>query len=487
MATTHTQEASRGTGARGNGGAATREHTTQFYDSVTERLGAFSSLHRFPRPIPRPIPGILGSRFLIWKQDPTVAEPGLRTVYIPGLVLNGPRDSRIHTNLAGTTPVNRNADGDFIFPPGTPELDCAHTFAVVRQTLTMYERCLGGRRVPWAWNSGGNTDVITAFPDAGVTANAYYSRGQKALKFFHFTPSGSPEAVFLCRSLDIVAHETGHAVLDGLKPGWLGAGNVPQTGGLHEAFGDLSAIFLALSQLDQVEALIALTKADLHDKNFLADVAEQFGGAIGRPMGLRNADNNLRLSDVSNEVHAISQVFTGAIYDVLADIFNFEKIRQRRTTDPAHVLLDVAQHLCSLMLRAIIQTGSSGVTFADVANKMRAISAAEGDHVAYRLFIRHRFMLRGVIVSPTPITASLGGDTNFDDPKLVSGDETELLKPCEHLSLDKDQKQDRGGCCGTMQLPEFVLGDQKDLKAGKLILEEDLLAPEIKEMMEEFK
>ena len=487
MAMIQSQETSSATGARGNAGMALPESTVQFYDSVTERLGAFSSLHRTPRPVPRPIPGLLGSRFLIWKQDPTVAVTGLRTVYVPGLVLNGPRDSRIDTELAGTTPVNRNADGDFVFLPGTPELDCAHTFAVVRQTLSMYERCLGGRKIPWAWNTGGNTDVIKAYPDAGVTPNAFYSRGQKALKFFHFTPNGSSEAVFLCRSLDIVAHEAGHAILDGLKPGWLGVGNVPQTGGLHEAFGDLSAIFLALSQLDQVEALVALTKADLHDRNFLAEVGEQFGGAIGRPAGLRNADNNLRLSDVSNEVHAISQVFTGAIYDVLADIFNFEKRRQRRTKEPAHILLDVAQHLCSLLLRAILQTGNSGVTFADVANKMRAISAADNDPVAYRLFIRHRFMLRGVIVSPTPMAAVLAEDTDFEDSKLVSGDETELLQPCEHISLEADQKQDRGGCCGTMQLPEYILGDPKALRAGKSITEEELLAPEIKELAAEFK
>ena len=53
-------------------------------------------------------------------------------------------------------------------------------------------------------------------------------------------------------------------------------------------------IFLALSQLDQVEAVIAQTKADLHNKTFLADLAEQFGLALGRPNGLRNADNNLK-------------------------------------------------------------------------------------------------------------------------------------------------------------------------------------------------
>lgn len=461
------------------------ESTVQFYDSLSDMQETISSLRRIPRPIPRPIPVIFGSRFLIWKQDPTVAELGLRTSYLPGLVLDGPRGSRIKTELSGTTPVSRNAEGDYIFPPGTPELDCAHTFAVVRQTLSMYERCLGGTRIPWAWNTNGNTEVITVFPRAGVTPNAFYSRSQKALKFFFFTPGGSTNQVFTCRSLDIVAHEAGHAILDGLKPGWLGAGNVPQTGGLHEAFGDLSAIFLALSQLDQVEALVALTKANLHEKNFLAKVAEQFGGALGRPMGLRNADNDLKLSEVSNEVHAISQVFTGAIYDILADIFEHEKRQQRNVKEPAHILLDVAQDLCGLLIRAIIAAPAVGATFADVANKMRDISAADNQPPIYRAFIRRRFMLREVVVSPVPISQMLDAELDPDNAKLVEGKETETLKPCDHVSLHAEQ--DRSGCCGTMQLPEFVLGEQKVLKTGKPVSEEDLLAPEIKELETAFK
>ncbi|MEK7215602.1 MAG: hypothetical protein AAB289_08415 [Chloroflexota bacterium] len=52
-------------------------------------------------------------------------------------------------------------------------------------------------------------------------------------------------------------YETGHAVLDGLKPQWLLANNPPQTGGLHEAFGDLTAIFLTLAQLEQEARALA--------------------------------------------------------------------------------------------------------------------------------------------------------------------------------------------------------------------------------------
>jgi hypothetical protein len=374
-----------------------------------------------------------GTRVLIWKQDPGVGEIGIRKAFLPDQVLPGPRDTRIV--ITGLPPVSSNALGDFIVSPADAEaFDSVHTFAIVRQTLTMYQRNRGGAPLPWQWNGPTNTDPISVFPHAGVTANAFYDRNAKALKFFFFTKPGDPPTapqIFTCRSLDIVAHETGHAVLDGLKPGWLGMGNPPQTGGLHESFGDLSAIFLALSQLDQVEAVVAQTKANLHDKSFLADLAEQFGAALGRPNGLRNADNDLKLSEVGNEVHALSQVFTGAIYDVLADIFAHE--RRVALKDDAAVLYQVGQYLAGLVVRAIIQSPPQGATFADVANRMRALVVVD-KHPAYKAFITQQFTRREVLLAAED-----------------GGDDTTLLAA---VVDEPDAEQDRRGCCGTMLLAQ---------------------------------
>jgi hypothetical protein len=394
-----------------------------------------------PAPTSIPIPPIVlkGPRVLMYKQDPSVAEIGIRKAYLPGLVSTGPLDARIR--IQGVAPVAKNAMGDLIGPtPGTEGFDAIHTFAVVRQTLTMYQRALGGVQLPWQWNSATNTNPLNVFPRAGVTANAFYSRGEQALKFFFFTPSGSPPGtpqVFTCRSLDIVAHETGHAILDALKPGWLLSGNPPQTGGLHESFGDLTAIFLTLSQMDQCEAFIAQTKADLHAKSFLSDLAEQFGLALGRPNGLRNADNDFKLSEVGNEVHAISQVFTGGIYDVLADIFAFE--RRVNLEDEAMTLYRVAAYLRGLVLRAIIAAPASGATYASVVNQMLTISAADGKPVEYRNFLRNRFTFREVVVALTPFALDQGVDL-----ELAPG-----------ISDPEGATQDRHSCCGTMQHPQY--------------------------------
>ena len=321
------------------------------------------------------LPPVAGSRVRIWKQDPTVSGIAVRDAYIHTNIAAGPSDSQI--SIKELPVVHPDSDGNYLFPSSSVEsFDAVHTYAIVRQVLTMYQRVLQ-EKMKWQWNTGSNTDPIKVFPHAGETMNAFYSRSDRALKFFFFTPPGggaSAEKVFTCRSLDIVAHEAGHAILDALQPNWLLFGNPPQTGGLHEAFGDLTSVFLVLSQLDQVEHIIAETKADLHFRNVLSAMGEQFGSALGRPNGLRNLDNDLKLSQVSNEVHDISKVFTGGVYDVLADAFTAS--RHPRTRDDAEVLYDVGSKMAALTIQAFDAAPSSNASFADVATAM--IDIAEG-------------------------------------------------------------------------------------------------------------
>ncbi len=394
-----------------------------------------------PFPIPFPLPILFGSRALIYKQDPTVAEIGARKVFLRGLITTGPKSARI--GMAGVAPVSPNSMSDFIQTPGTEAFDAVQGFTVVHQALTMCQRALGGT-IKWQWNTGSNTDPITVHPRAGVTMNAYYSRTDKALKFFYFNKPGAPAPapiVYTVRSFDIVAHEAGHAVLDSLKPDWIGASSNPQTGALHESFGDLLAIFAALAQLDQVEALIVQTKANLHGKSFLSDVAEEFGLALGRDNGLRNADNNKKLSEVTAEVHDLSQVFTGGIYDVLADMFEFDRHIDKE--DEAHTLLKTAQYLFTVILRAIQAAPASNATFAHVVNAMLTVVAADGKPAQYRNFIRNRFTLREVVVSAVPLDLDIDDDTTLDA----------IDHP--HLTVMNTGLQDRSGCCGTLRRREY--------------------------------
>jgi hypothetical protein len=400
-----------------------------------------------------PSPFGIGTRVLMWKQDPSVGEIGIRKVFLPGLVLDGPRDARIACGQPGIDAVSPNVFGDFVTAPETPQFDAVHTYAVVRQTLTMYQRALADGSddtpLPWQWNSSADLAPLAIFPHGLPNVmNAFYSRSQCCLKFGDFVPTGQQQRVFTCRSLDIVAHETAHAVLDGLKPDWLLADNPPQTGGLHEAFGDLTAIFLSLSQLDLCEAIVAQTKARLHDKTFLADIAEEFGLALGRSNGLRNADNDITLSQAGTQVHAISQVFTGAVYDILADLFAFE--RDPTLRDCAAVLHQVGAYLRGLVLRALLAAPEHGASYADVVNAMLRLAFDDGKPVDYRNAIRNRFVLREVVQSPQTLTED-----------HVAG--VDLLAAVQDAP---DALQDRSACCGTMNLAEYH--DVESLVAAEL-------------------
>jgi hypothetical protein len=374
-------------------------------------------------------PPIVGSRTRIWKQDPSVKELALpRDVYIHAQVKEGPSDSQIV--IRGLVPVTPDLNQDFLIDPASDEkaFDAVHTYTIVRQVLTMYQRVLD-RKIPWQWNSTTNLDPISVHPQAGRTANAFYSRDEKALKFFFFKPSslpvGSPD-VFTCRSLDIVAHETGHAILDALKPNWILNDAPAQTGGLHESFGDITSILTILSQLDLVEYIVAQTKSDLHRRNILAVLAEEFGNAFGMPEGLRNADNNLKLSEAGDEVHDISQVFTGAIYDILADIFTAN--RNPRLRDDAITLYETGRYMAGLIIRSIEKSPANNAIYADVAKAAISIAKADG-HPDYATLIEKHFTLREV----------LGAQAFAGHPDL------------SHLGIYPS----RHGCCGTMQHPQY--------------------------------
>ena len=66
-----------------------------------------------------------------------------------------------------------------------------------------------------AASRGASTDRRALIvPRAGVKANAFYERQSRSLQFFEFAADGRD--IFLSLSRDVVAHETGHAILDGL-------------------------------------------------------------------------------------------------------------------------------------------------------------------------------------------------------------------------------------------------------------------------------
>lgn len=187
-------------------------------------------------------------------------------------------------------------------------------WALLQCALAFYEDPSAlGRPIPWAFE--GNRLIVV--PHAGFGENAFYDRDSKSLQFYYFDSEG--ETVYTCLSSDIVHHEFGHAVLDGVRP-LFNESSDPQTGAFHEFMGDLSAILLTLKNRTLRQQLAKTAGGVFTKATTLFQVAEQFGQAVDGHPYLRSAFNDKKMGDVSNEVHDLSEVMTGAMFDVLTGL-----------------------------------------------------------------------------------------------------------------------------------------------------------------------
>src|SRR5437667_4932514 len=115
----------------------------------------------------------------------------------------------------------------------------------------------------------------------------------------YFTASASDaerlmqgSVVFTAVSHDIVAHETTHALLDGLHRRFREPTN-PDVLAFHEGFADIVALFQHFTLPEALMFAIAKTQGDLRRQNMLGELAQQFGQAIGKYGALRSASGEI--------------------------------------------------------------------------------------------------------------------------------------------------------------------------------------------------
>ncbi|HEV7516139.1 MAG TPA: hypothetical protein VGR07_07550, partial [Thermoanaerobaculia bacterium] len=134
-----------------------------------------------------------------------------------------------------------------------------------------FEHALG-RRIGWSFSG----HQIQIAPHAFVEGNAFYSKNDRALLFGYFPRSPAPAAapaesggedetardqprfrgmVFTCLSHDVVAHETTHALLDGLREHYTDPSS-PDQAAFHEGFADIVALLSIFSLADVVQTII---------------------------------------------------------------------------------------------------------------------------------------------------------------------------------------------------------------------------------------
>ena len=219
------------------------------------------------------------------------------------------------------------------YPAGTPEFVAWQARQAAILAIEAWEAVLGTPLSSWAAEAINPSSLLVRY-DAGQQLNAYYDR--ESLSFFHATKGGV--TTYSGASTDVVAHETGHAILDALRPD-LWYVNLLEVGGFHEAFGDVTAIVTALHDRKTRDALLARSPK-LDTPNFVEATAEELSDAIRRFYGAnfsaakpRRALNTFvwQLPETMPanggpdvmiaEVHSIARIMSGCFWDVLRAVF----------------------------------------------------------------------------------------------------------------------------------------------------------------------
>jgi len=320
---------------------------------------------------------------LVWGQEPSNKDLGRRIVTLPQKVGIGPSDPQII--IAGFQ-VKPDSNGDFLEanekgPYTEDEMDAIHTYTIIRMVLNMYQGLLG-KELKWAWNQNGNINPVKAYLRY-TDVHSSYADAHEALLFGHYRRGD--RLMYDCRSVDLVAHETGHALLDYLKPTWHSTGD--EVPGIIEAFCDLTSMFLILSQSDLVEYMISQTNGDLHKRNILTVFGDSYGF---QDKELRSVFNNLTYQDVINDPYQYAQLVTSIFYNILAEYYysveNLQKINQ------ALLLYRCGQTLVNVTFNALLGKSLERVNLKSVGQRM--IELAEPP---VREIIKNQLSLRKVI------------------------------------------------------------------------------------------
>lgn len=315
-------------------------------------------------------------------------------------------------------------------------------YGVAMKTIEHFERALG-RPVLWRprinpenrFDDSQFVRRLTISPHALRQANAFYSPQDMALKFGYFEASASDPGdhvpgskVYACLSHDIVAHETTHAILDGMHRRFNEATN-PDVLALHEAFADIVALMQHFTIPEILETEISRTRGNLKAESILGSLAMQFGRATGKRGALRDAIGTFDATgawvplkpdpaDYQKVMrpHSRGAILVAAVFDAFMSIYE-RRIEDllRIYTGGTGILPDgaihpdlvkrlaseatkSAGHVLNLCIRALDYIPPVDITFGEY---LRGIITADYDLVAddkynYRVAFVEAFRRRGI-------------------------------------------------------------------------------------------
>jgi hypothetical protein len=364
-----------------------------------------------------------------------------------------------------------------------PQFHQQMCYAVAMRTIAAFEIALG-RKALWSSryvrDAKGNVlseefvGRLRIYPHALRTANSFYSPEHKALLLGYFRASqvqvgttlpGS--RVFCAVSHDIIAHETTHALLDGLHRRYQEATN-PDVLAFHEAFADIVALFQHFSIPEALIVEIRRTRGGLGKDNLLAKLAIQFGQATsGRYGALRDAlDKPSDRSDYdsSGEPHARGAVLVAAVFAAFVSIYQARGADLvRLATNGTGVLppgdipddlvkrltleaSKAARHVLGICIRALDYCPPVDITFGEY---LRALITADYDAVrddihGYRVAFISAFRDRGIFPCDVP---HLAVDSLLWEPPFLPEDGIKDIM--QALDLSWNLYVDRAGAFTT--------------------------------------
>lgn len=317
-------------------------------------------------------------------------------------------------------PVLPDEEGHFDYlEPGMPKFEAAHVFGCARFVLDVWEGYFG-RRIPWHSEPSLDRLEIALLPRYG---NAQAGFG--FLELGSYFLENDKEVPFTL-NFDIIAHEIGHLIIAS-EVGLPTAETVEgEYFGFHEAAADLVAL-VASAHFDSVlDHLLEQTAGNLYVLNRLNRIGE-----LSDNKEIRIASNGIHLSAFADgwvDEHDLSLPLTGAIFDILVDVFH-ELLVERRLISPEmehladvierqpeyeamiqslfdetfeanpagfkEALLDARDQLGLYIAQALIRLSPHRLNYDDVAAVLLEVDEdASGGR--YRRLIARNFDLRGI-------------------------------------------------------------------------------------------
>ncbi len=297
-----------------------------------------------------------GTRFLLFPQPPFLddfQEPELVEVSSPpGTVGPGPSNERMYTVYPigksgpygidgpggsgagkmlppwrGPTrpPALPDEDGNFSYiDPADPAFEAAHLFGSAHFTLDVWEGYFG-RPIPWHFRNDYDRLELTMLPsmDNALIGWGFLETGGTT----EFGGEYRPYSL----NFDVVAHEIGHAIIYN-EVGIPSPDNVSgEYYGFHESAADLVALLTSLHFGSVVDDVLESTRGNLYTLNKLNRFAE-----LSHNRQIRMAANDSMLSEFAGgwtDEHLLAQPLTGAMFDILVDVFH-ENLLDRGLISP---------------------------------------------------------------------------------------------------------------------------------------------------------